>query len=92
MTKVDNLDVKDAGSVHPLPEDHPPLHTLAGVMGLLNTDRNHLTAELGKSGHDAIILVGNILQLTTSYLPRWQATSSSSPELKNHTSLPTPSP
>ena len=52
LTKVDNVGVKDAGSVHPLPEDHPPLHTLAGVMALLNTDRNNLTAELGECSTD----------------------------------------
>ena len=52
MTKVDDANVKDAGSVHPLPEGHPPLHTLAGVMGLLNTDRNNLAAELGKLNWD----------------------------------------
>jgi hypothetical protein len=56
LTKVDDLSVKDAGSVHALPEDHPPLRTLAGVMALLNTDRNHLTAELGEFGGDHMMI------------------------------------
>lgn len=49
LTRVENKDVEDIGSVHPLPKGHPPLNTFAGVMGLLNTDRVNLTAELGES-------------------------------------------
>lgn len=40
-------DLADPPTDIELPSDHPPLHTLAGVVGLLNVDRHNLVGELG---------------------------------------------